>query len=343
MRRPTIQEVAKRAGVSPGSVSKAFANKPEISAETRQRILKAAADIHFTPNALIRSLQRGSTNTIGICTWTLDMPSLLNGISMSVLDGIAKGVSETHQDILIYAEYQGRAQMPLATTFLDGRVDGVICSPHLLTEDSIEQLARSGFPAVILYNERVPEAFGTVTIDNIGGVRSAVDHLVQLGHRRIAFHAPRLTYDYQQRSEGYRQGLRANGIAFDPGLCAMEDSYTLSIPEIYDWLSTRLAPPTALIAGDDDIAFQWMEELARRNVRVPESLSVVGFDDAPRAQWDRGLSTVRQDAVRVGRSAVHLVCQMMRKEDVSERRIQLPVEFVARNTTAPPRGRAVNS
>jgi len=218
----TLRDVAKRAEVSVSTASKAFNNKSQVAPQTRQRVLQAAADLHFTPNALIRSLQRGKTNTVGVFTWPVRVHPARH-ITMHLLQGIADGIAETRHDLLLYSHFPGRAEQVPVTTFLDGRIDGVILGPHALSAEGLESLAAAGLPTVVLYHEPVPETMGMVGIDNVAGVLATVDHLVDLGHRRIAFYAPLSSFDFRKRLEGYRQGLEWRGIPPDPALCVVAE------------------------------------------------------------------------------------------------------------------------
>lgn len=246
----TIRDVAERAGVSVSTASKAFNNKHQVAEHTRQRVLQVAAELHFTPNALIRSLQRGRTNTVGVFTWPVRV-NPAHDITMHLLQGIADGIAATEHDLLIYSQFPGRVDHVPVTTFLDGRVDGVILGPHALSDEGLESLARAGLPTVVLYHEPTPETMGRITIDNVAGVMAAVEHLVGLGHRRIAFYAPPDTFDFQQRRKGYALGLERQGIACDPVLCLTPEHYHAPVEPLYERLLALPEPPTALIAGND--------------------------------------------------------------------------------------------
>ncbi len=181
----------------------------------------------------------------------------------------------------------------------------------------------------------VPDTLGSVTIDNAAGMAAVVDHLVGLGHRRIAFCAPLFTPDYQDRYEAVCHSRSRHGLAHEPE----SDVFLASAgkPDVAlscEALIALPSPPTAIIAGDDFLAFRYIECLAERDLRVPDDISVVGFDDCPAAGAEFGLTTVRQPAEAVGRTAGFLVDRLIGGAGMGECRVKLPVELVIRRTTA---------
>ena len=339
----TIHDVARKAGVSISTVSKAFNNRVDLSAETRARVLAAAADLHFVPNALIRSLRRGSTKTIGVYTgWGVHVDTT-HDITGQVAKGIADGMSATGYDALHYSNMPGRTPAAIAATFLDGRIDGVITAPMDVDDAGLSALVDFGLPPLVLYQRDLPDGVGYVAVDNHQGIQAAMDHLFDLGHRRIAFYAPFYTYDYQERMESYREAHRKRGMEPDPALCLshqgpmiMSELLRSPVEAACDRFLCVADPPTALVAADDNLAFLWIEELERRGMDVPRRMSVVGFDDVAAAGLPPGLSTVRQPAGLVGRMAVEFVAKTIAGAPGSEARVVLPVEFIPRGTTAAP-------
>lgn len=339
----TIHDVARKAGVSISTVSKAFNNRVDLSAETRARVLAAAADLHFVPNALIRSLRRGSTKTIGVYTgWGVHVDTT-HDITGQLAKGIADGMSATGYDALHYSDMPGRTPTTIAATFLDGRIDGVIAAPMDVDTDGLKALVDFGLPPLVLYQRDLPDGVGFVAVDNHQGIQAAMDHLFELGHRRIAFYAPFRTYDYLERMEGYVAAFRKRGIEPDPALCLFNQGPSFGsellrspIGAVCDQLLGLADRPTAVVAADDNLAFLWIEEFERRGIHVPAQVSVVGFDDVEAAMRPPGLTTVRQPAGLVGRMAVEFVSKMIAGTPGSEARAVLPVEFIQRGTTAPP-------
>lgn len=334
-KRVTIAEIARKAGVSVGTASNVFNGKGRFAPSTRDRVLQVATDLSFAPNALIRSLQSGKTHTIGVFTWAVTSDPARD-VTMLLLKGLSDSIAESGYDTLLYSHLPHHGEAP-ASRFLDRRIDGLILGPGGVSPAGLAALAQSHVPVVALYETSIPDGVGSVNIDNLNGVIAAVDHLVELGHRRIAFHAPTFTHDFRERAAGYRMGLERHEIQFDPSLrltpgaeyCAEAGAtcdYLLGIPE----------PPTAVIAADDRTARAFLEELRNRGVSVPREMSVVGFDDAPAAAIPPGLTTIRQPAEDVGRTAAKLLRSIMAGAPAETCRTVLPVELVVRGTTAAP-------
>ena len=335
-RRTTIAHIAERAGVSIGTVSNVFNGKGRFAEETRERVLQAALDLNFAPNALIRSLQSGKTNTIGIFSWAITT-NTTRDISMLLLRGALEGIAATGYDTLFYSRHPHMDEVSVAM-FLDRRVDGLILCPGGLSDEGLQSLANCGLPTVALYQTPVPDGIGAVTIDNVAGIGAAMDYLVGLGHRRIAFYAPTNTFDFCERLRGYRESLERHGLPFDPALrCEVRRNYQQMTDKALAELLELPEPPTAIVTGDDCSALAFVESLRERGLRTPEDMSLIGFDDAPDASSPPGLSTVRQPAEEVGRIAAEFVSRLLNGELPESCRRTLPVEFIVRNTTGPPR------
>lgn len=334
-RGSTIREVAIRAGVSVGTASKVFNSKGKLTEDTRQRVLQAATDLHFVPNALIRSLQRGRTYSIGVFTWEMRV-DLSRDITMHLLKGITDGIEAAGCDTLLYSHLTDRKREKLvATAFLDGRIDGLVLASNHASAAVYDVLALAELPTVVLYCKDLPEGLGSVDVDNAGGVREAVAYLIGLGHRRIAFFAPWSNSNFRERRDSCRAALEQHGIPPDPALCLFGENQVLRPEGVFSALFGQADPPTALIAGDDAVALEWLRLFAGRGVRVPEDVSVVGFDDVPAAVASE-LTTIQQPAYEVGKTAIRFVERLIAGESAAECRAVLPVMFVQRGTTGPP-------
>ncbi len=336
LRRAKLKDVAAQAGVSISTASKAFNNKPQVSQSTKARVFEAAATLHFAPNALIRSLQCGSANTIGICTWPFSLDSVTRSLAMQVMHGIYEASNSYRKDLLLFSRLLEPDTASLLPTFMDGRVDGLILSPHVLSHRDLVQLSEGGLPTVVLYNGELPDNMGSVLIDNYSGIRRSIQHLHSLGHTRIAFHRPGDTFDFRQRTATYRQVVSELGLRSTAQMLLQDDSFTSDLEQHWHHLQSLPEPPTALIVGHDATALEWLEMLGAKGVQVPGDISIIGFDDVP-AAGSSGLTTVRQDATEVGRQAMHMLWWIMAGERPSACRRTLDVELIVRATTAPPR------
>jgi LacI family transcriptional regulator len=330
-RLPTIRDVAAQAGVSVGTASKALNNQGRISTETRAAVARAAEELRFAPNALIRSLQSGRTGTVGLLTWPVRETGILS-VDLALLTGVSHGLAALQTDMLLYSRCPGR---DLGTVLLDGRVDGAILVPHELEDTTLESLARAGLPTVTLYQSEVPDGVGYVKVDNASGIRQAVAHLRALGHCRIAFYAPLTSADFNERCTAYKVACRELGAQTDVSLCVVPDEYHAPLLPTWQAWQALAEPPTALIAGNDGFAIMWLEFFAAHNISVPEQLSLIGFDDAPIASGSTGLTTVRQPGLQVGELAATFVDRLIQGAPAEECRRTLPVELIVRETTGP--------
>ena len=334
-RRATIAHIAERAGVSIGTASNVFNGKGRFTEETRERVMQAALDMNFTPNALIRSLQSGRTRSIGVFSWAITT-NTTRDISMLLLRGVLEGIAKAGCDTLFYSRHPHIGEVSV-TLFLDRRVDGLILCPGGIPLEGLQTLANCGLPTVALYHGPVPAGIGAVNIDNASGVRAGMEHLIGLGHRRIAFYTPIDTFDFSERFRAYRDSLERSGLPLDPALqCVVGGNHHATARSALAALLSLPQPPTAILAGDDSVALSLIEAARERGLRTPEDISVVGFDDAPDAGLPPGLTTARQPAAEVGRVAAGFVERLLAGESAENCRVTLPVEFVIRNTTAPP-------
>lgn len=330
-----LRDVAERAGVSVATASKALNDKAQVAPETRRRVREAADALHFMPNALVRSLQQGRTHTVGVCTWAIKSDSVQD-ITQSLLAGVAAGVASTGLDLLLYSLEPAVRRALTAASFRDGRVDGAILGPTVLSTSSLMGLAETGLPTVVIYRRDVPDSIGSVCIDNAAGVNAAVKHLVALGHRRIAFCGPQTTPDMRERFAAYRQGMKQYQLPWDTQLAVLSDDWHIDPSAACDLLLALPDPPTALLAGDDYIAFGCWKALAARGINVPYDMSILGFDDCTAAAA-AGLTTVRQPAEKVGRLAGQFIGNLIGGAPAAKCQSQLPVELIVRTSTAPPK------
>jgi len=256
---------------------------------------------------------------------------------MNLVRGVADGISNAGCDMLFYSHLPKRMEIGLtATAFLDGRIDGLVMVGDLCDSILLETLASAQIPTTVMYRRDVPEGIASVDVDNESGITQIVQHLVGLGHRRIAFYVPYSTFNYRDRSNAFRQAMIVAGREVAEDLCVVGMDSHPGIPEVCDRWFGLAEPPTAIVAGDDYQAVLILEELGKRGMRVPEDISVTGFDDATAAANAPGLTTVRQPAYEVGLSAVQFVERQISGESVGEMQLVLPVELVVRGTTAPP-------
>jgi DNA-binding LacI/PurR family transcriptional regulator len=329
-----MTDVAARAGVSLATVSRALRGSPEVSAETRSRVLEAATSLSYVVSPAASRLASGRTATVGVV-----VPFITRWFFAEVVAGLEKGLHQAGMDVLLYnlGDADGRSRffdrMPLRR-----RVDAVVILSLALDGCELDLVTGLGVP-VVCVGMQVPGC-SSVGIDDIDAARRAVRHLIELGHERIGMLRgavePNLGFTVPlDRHEGYlaamaEAGLDTAGLTAstpwgpDGGAHAMTE--LLALPQ----------PPTAVFAESDEMAIGALRTLRRAGLRVPEQMSVIGFDDHDMADL-LDLTTVWQGVHQQGATAAEMVLSGLAHPDAPPRRVLLPTRLIVRQTTAPPR------
>lgn len=339
-KKTILQDVARRAGVSAATASRAL-SKPEIvSAQTRKAVMEAVRETGYSVNQAGRNLRRRRTD----CVVAL-LPNLANPFFAQILSGISAELAPAGYSLLV-CDTQGNPDAEgLVMRYLDrGRADGIIMLDGLIPSDHLDDAARTQpLPPAVFACEWVEEmGIPRIRIDNERGAEIAVEHLVSLGHRRIAYlSGPPSNILTIKREAGYRSALNAAGLPFGPGLMLAGDFSLFSGAAAAEhWLSMD-NPPTAVFSASDAMAAGFISVLQRAGRSVPADCSVVGFDDIEVAAHTLpALTTIRQPRREIGRiAATTLLTLISGQAPVDPDRV-LPVELVVRDSTAaPPRQR----
>jgi DNA-binding LacI/PurR family transcriptional regulator len=328
VRAPSIRDVARIADVSHQTVSRVLNDHPSIRPVTRQRVLDAMAELHFRPNRAARMLVTSRSRTIGVLAaasgWYYGPASSIAAIENAARDA---GYSVTITNVTsIDAASVERALDHLVAEAVEGLV---IMAPQMAVVDAIAQLDVD-LPSVTL-QAGSQEDQTALAVDQVGGARLAVAHLLELGHRRIAHIAgPQDWLEAQARLGGYEAELAAHGLAARPspaGDWTAESGYRLGLEVLRD------PTVTAVFAGNDQMALGLIHAAQQEGRRVPDDLSVVGFDDIPEAaHFLPPLTTVRQDFAELGRRAIEVLVQRLRGDATAAQPIA--PELVLRASTA---------
>ncbi len=342
---PTSSEVALRAGVSRTTVSFVLndVRSRGISEETRQKVLDAARDLRYEPHAAARVLAGGRTGTIAVVIPASDhlhVDAYLPRVLATVNDCChALG----YKVLLEIADDQGKSKNAFVNLVRSKRIDGlVVVNPRDDDLPGIRRLVEQGFPVVVPSNGT--ESFYTrrTLVDDIACARLVTEHLVGLGHRRIA-HIGFASTDYvavRLRQEGYMQILREHGIEFDPALVEYAAISAQSGYTAMQRLLARKVEFTALFAGNDTIAFGAMRALYEAQLRIPEDVAVVGYDDIPLAAFAvPPLTTLRIDPVSQGREAVDMLIARMAGEAYEAPESAYAFELIVRQSCGTPKKR----
>lgn len=331
----TLEEIARAAGVSPSTVSRILNGTVRVSDAKQRAVEEAIARFNYRPNALARSLASGKTDTIGVLTQTVASPFYAEWL---------RGIEDALQDprltpLFVSSRWNLAEERTRLEQFVARRVDGIIVLHAQLDEASLLDFSRQT-PLVVLGRSLETHAtLASVPIDNVQGARDATRHLIALGHRDIAFIAgPPSHIDATERLAGYRMALEEADIAFNPALVEQGDYVETGGVTAMERLLTRGVKFSAVFCANDQTAYGARLVLYRLGLRVPDDISLVGFDDVPTTQYTTPpLTTVRQPIYQMGRQAADMIVRLIRNEPVTPAAI--PLELVVRETTrqfAPP-------
>ncbi len=297
-RMPTLQDVARAAGVDRSAVSYALSGKGNLSAQTRARIITRAQELGYRPNLLARSLIKQRTHTIGLVV--ADMTNPYYGMVAQAVQRAAYRVG--YHAIIVNTDRDARLGHELLSALVARQVDGLIAMPDALHADAVRSITTAG-PAVVwcLWGEG-PDLAPAVDFDFVQAGRLVAEHLLHLGHRRFAFvrHGVPLASGWGGRYRGFAETLARAGYPLSPDLCRYDDATLDGGQAAALSFLARPDPPTAIFATSDLTAMGVLAAARARAARVPDDLSVVGFDDIlPAAHTAPPLTTVRMDTAAI--------------------------------------------
>ena len=341
-RRATLADVAAAVGVSRGTVSKALNGRDDISSETRERVLAAVTELDYRPTTV--TAPESARRAIAV---VFDLPA--SPYILGVLQGVLSATTETEIDLLtrLAPARATRTQRAVARRWIaaqqESGVVGIIGLTLSAPDALIEAASNADLPFVIVdpVDTHHPRMV-SVGSSNWAGARTATELLIELGHDRIAWiGGPEASDAARDRLYGYQAALDAAGIAVDPGLIRADQFAVASGAKHARDLLTSTRPPTAIMAGDDEIAVGVLATAHELGIRVPEQLSVTGFDDTPQAAWTTPpLTTVHQHLEGMGAMAVQTILVMAEGRHPSSRHVELATSLTVRESTAPaPAGR----
>lgn len=332
---PTVKDVARHAGVSPSTVSRVIANHPRISQQTKRRVRAAMRELNYHPNAIARSLVRQRAQTIGVAMARSAEAALANPFFPEVLRGIGSVAQASKYSILLPAagthEDERRQCMELLR---ERRVDGIILLGSRADDPFIEELHAEGYPFVVIGRVET-DGISYVNNDNVAAAFEATRHLIDLGHRRIAFiGGPSDLFVSQDRLRGYQEALAHAGIPLDPELvCETDFGYDKGVDAARS-LMRHDAQLTAIVAVDDVLALAALQAAREAGRSVPDQLSVVGFNDTPVClHVTPELTSVRIPIYDMGAAAARLLLASLAGESAATE-LTLPARLVVRGSTA---------
>jgi len=333
--RPTLETVAAAAGVSLATVSKVLNDREDVGAATRLRVQQLLDQYEYvSPRRLAVSRHTPGPRVIELVVTNPGGP-----YSVELMRGVMSGPMDVVVSSVPHASDPQAWSSRLATS---GRAGAIIVTSQLTPADQ-RVLARARVPYVLIdpAAELPSPEVATVGATNWAGGLAAAHHLLGLGHRRIAvIGGPIAMLCSRARISGYSAALASAGVEVDPALIRHGDFLHLGGYQAARELFEVAEPPTAIFAGSDEQAFGVAEAARLTGRRIPEDLSVVGFDDLPISRWfSPPLTTVRQPLVEMGRTAAEMLSAMIDGREPHGRQVELATELVVRSSTAPPRGR----
>lgn len=344
-KRITIEDVAESAGVSRQTVSRVLNDRADVAEDTRARVQTAMRELGYSPSLAAQSLPQRQTNIIGLVipygpTYLFSDPHLLGFIC-----GVDQIANQRGYNLLLSTARDdgstGLADAYSMSAFerltRSRHIDGAIVVETLGSREGIAALVQRGYPVVILgYGAGFPQPHA-VHSDDRGGARLAVMHLLSLGHQRIGVISggTHTLTAMEERLAGCRQALQDHGLTLDPALVAYGDLTPESGVAAAAQLFESPTPPTAIFALNDRMAIGAIHHLQLRDLRVPEQVSVIGFDDVPLAGiCSPTLTTVRQPALEMGQQAARLLLELTENGATVLQPIVLPTELIVRGSTS---------
>ncbi len=329
----TSKDIARVLEISQSTVSRALRGDPRVSAATIARVLEVAERMHYTPNLAARSLITRRTSIIGVVVSDITNPFYPELVEILHNEFALVG----YRTILLNERTDARLERYVSELIGGGAVDGLVYASAVL-DAPLLGAATGRIPIVLLNRSSDWVEADTVVSDNVGGGRLAADLFVRHGHRRVALiTGPENTSTARDREVGFRERLEAAGMPLDPHLRRVG---RFSHESGYHWCLELLARdprPTAIFAANDLIALGVLDAARRLGLRVPEELSVIGFDDIDMARWEGfSLTTIRQPLAEMSRTAASLLLGRLSADEPPPARTRVfPVEAVLRRTLGP--------
>lgn len=325
--RVTIDEVARRAGVSISTVSRVLNGLDRVHPQTRQRVLELVHELRYQPSALARGLAIQQTQTLGFV-----IPTLSDPFYFEIVRGVEEAAASQRHNLLVVSQLSHRDDRRYLQLFDQRRVDSMVLVGITIPPEELARLVAQGFPVAFLQQD-VGDGVYTFLVDNYGGARALAEHLLRRGYRRIAYiTGSDYTSDNAERLRGLKDALAAHGLSLPESYVTQGDYYRESGYRAMVQLLEKSPSPEAVFAANDQMAIDAMLALRDRGLRVPEDIAVVGFDDIPLAGYvTPPLTTVRQPAYELGYRAACAVLGALH-EPVAPARVVLPTQLVIRQS-----------
>jgi LacI family transcriptional regulator len=330
MNGPTIKEVAQRAGVSTATVSRVLNNTGPVGEQTRRRVKEVARELRYSPSALGRSLSTKRTDSIGLL-----LPDLYGEFFSEVIRGCDETAQLNHYHVLVSSSHNSKDEIEAALQVMRGRVDGLIIMAPQIDAHTLNANLPHALPVVLLNCYVDGKDFDSMNIDNYGGARDMVRHLISHAHRRIAIiRGTEHNIDASQRLQGYRDALREAGADQTELLELPGDFSEASGYDAAKRILSITPRPTAIFASNDATAIGALSALRDQGVQVPDDMALAGFDDIPIASYlTPALTSVHVGINNLGVLAIqHIINAVREKERYAKQQTLLTTRLSIRES-----------
>ena len=327
----TLKDIAKRAGVTSATVSMVINNKPNISEETRKRVMKIAKELNYYPNVIARGLATRRSNAIGVI-----VPNLASSFVVRVLQGIKSTNRDLDYTVLLFdtvGQRESESQL-FQRLSRERRIDGVILISSTVTDDELNIFRDESVPSMVV--ARKCTTLDCVYVNNEQGARDAADYLIGKGHSVIAcVGSAKLGLPMEERLAGYRASLAAHGVPFRQELMiTVDDDGMADGVAVFEKIRALQPAPTAVfVPAGDMVAIGIIKEAKKQERRVPQDLAIVGYDDLPAAEViEPSLTTVRQPKLEMGDYAINMIVDKIEGRESGLKQKELPTKFIVRES-----------
>ncbi len=329
----TIKDIAKYAGVSVTTVSRALNGYPDVSEETRERIKKIAEQLNYTPNSIARGLVTNKTHTVGLIVSELIKPGAYHPFFLEVLAGIKAGLKKDKYDLILFTvDPESQDATSYEKLCNDRKVEGAIVEGLRLSDPYIEEIKKTQIPTVLIDIPILTDKVGYVSSDNVRAAFEATSYLIKLGHRNIGFinghNDAAVSFE---RLEGYKKALEKNNIPYKEEYVVFDDFTQEGGYNSFKTLVFEHPEITAVFHASDLMAIGSFKAAKDLGMKVPDDISIVGFDDIELASLiTPGLTTIRQDTFKMGYNAAKHLLSIIKGE--KPQHILIPHKLVIRDS-----------
>jgi LacI family transcriptional regulator len=334
-RQLNIGEIARLASVSTATVSRTLNQSGVVKPETARKVWRAAAKLNYYPNSHARALVSGRSRMLGLI-----VSDITNPFFPELVRAFEALAAQHQYDLLLTStDYQTARMTNCIRRMLERKVDGVAVMTSEMDVGLIKELSRRGVPLVFMDVGQVGPRMSHVLIDYANGIRQAVDHVVALGHRRVAFiTGPLDLHSARTRRQAFLDGMRGHGMKPDPKFLREGTHTAEGGRQAMAAILRQQKRPTAVLCSNDWTAIGALHALDEAGVRVPEDISLVGFDDIPLVSYTRPpLTSVRMSAGDVGSTAFDALFRLVDGQRLEGDIYQVPTTLVVRESTTKPR------